>query len=163
MEKQDEVAAPAATAEDIGRTTTVGLVDVHEGTVSTDMVHHPTDPPVPIDPVPEPPKMVASDPKEETADVSESALEEADGTGDNSRRYRHITLGDTVYYGDGTGAVHPAIITHVYGRAADNDEDRNDTYVDLQVLKRKFICDVEKVAQHNLPLGGALNGWVFKA
>lgn len=96
-------------------------------------------------------------------DVRESELEEQ--VQQPTLRERFITLGETVYYGDGTGQVWPAMIVHVYGRAPDGDEDRTDTYVDLQVFKRKQICDVEKVAQHSLALDIAapLTGWVFKA
>ncbi len=98
--------------------------------------------------------------EEELVDLRESALADADQA---NKQQIVITLGETVYYGDGSGQVWPAIIVHVYGTPAANDEDRNDTYVDLQVFKRKAICDVERVAQHSMSNGGALNGWVFKA
>lgn len=154
MTENNEAAAPAAAPVDGGE---------------SNMVVHPTNPPTPIDPIPAP-KLVAGDgaaadevSEEEIVDLRESALEDAhaaQAAGD-VRVERFITLGEIVYYGDGKGHVWPAIISHVYGAPADNDEDRNDTYVDLHVFKRKVITDVEKVAQHNVE--GPLNGWVFKA
>lgn len=127
----------------------------------TNAVVKPIEPVMP-DPVPPPPGADANSDvsEEEIIDLRKSALEDQDAP---QLRERFITLGETVYYGDGTGQVWPAMIVHVYGRAADNDEDRTDTYVDLQVFKRKQICDVEKVAQHNLDIASPLTGWVFKA
>lgn len=140
-ENEDAAAVPAA--EEATTTTEV----------TTDAVVHPTNPPVPPDPVPEP---------NAVSDSQDAAHEEIPVT---LQPQRFITLGETVYYGDGSGQVWPAMIVHVYGRAADADEDKNDTYVDLQVFKRKSVCDVERVAQHSLELdqAGPLTGWVFKA
>lgn len=174
MKEQNDAAAPAAADE------------THTGTAAaapaeSNMFHHPNEPqPVP-NPIPDPPHLVAggseadaggqaaSDVSEdEILDLRESALEgasdsaEAQAARSFGRVERFITLGEVVYYGDGSGQVWPAIIVHVYGHPADNDEDRNDTYVDLHVFKRKLVTDVEKISQHNADTG-ALNGWVFKA
>lgn len=151
MNEKNESAASAA-GDDAAASAAAGA--------TTDAVVHPGKPPVMPDPVPAPHAVVGDEPGE-IVDVRESALENEEVAGDPRLR-RFITLGETVYYGDGTGNVHPAMIVHVYGKPAANEEDQNDTYVDLQVFKRKSVCDVERIPQHSSD-EGALNGWVFKA
>lgn len=83
----------------------------------------------------------------------------SDGVGENisqSQQRLFVSLGDIVYFGDGSNEVWPAIVTHVYGENIPPN-------VDLQVLKRKHICDAENVAHDQLAGPHALNGWVFKA
>lgn len=79
---------------------------------------------------------------------------------------RQVTLGDTVYYGDGTGQVWPAIVTHVYDPSVEGGAvigSANTPQVDLQVFKRKHVCDVENVSFHSFDPPRSLNGWIFKA
>lgn len=171
MNEQNDAAAPAAAVE-----THVGVAMAAPVDGELNMFQHPTEPAIPPEPIPDPPHLAAGDVNGDSAaghaaraaetdgeivDVRKSALEESYDTG-QAKQQIVITLGDIVYYGDGTGIVHPAIITHVYGSPASNDEDRNDTYVDLHVFRRKHITDVDKVPQHT-GNGDALNGWVFKA
>lgn len=219
MTENNEAAAPAAADE-----TNTGAAEAAPG-ATTDAVVHPTEPEIPVDPVPEPPHGLREEVSEaEIVDLRESALEDdrlspseearvqaainlsedqasnqpvryatpeeerqineflsahydrakelldsgmdpvsvynqiqREVSGSSSDPFRNaprvVTLGETVYYGDGSGAVHPAMVVHVYDLE----------HVDLQVFKRKHICDVENVAKHNLEAEGALNGWVYKA
>lgn len=121
----------------------------------TDAVIHPTQPPVPIDPVPTPNAIGATD------DVMA-------GVENTEQRFRYVTLGDTVLYGDGTGQVWPAIVAHVYDPSFESDANNNivgaqAVHLDLWVFKRKHITDVEKVEYHHFDPPRSLNGWIFKA
>lgn len=103
--------------------------------------------------------------EEEIIDLRKSALEEQEQPQDPHAQ-RFVTLGDTVYYGEGNGQVFPATVVHVYVRSVEGGEiigSAGTPNVDLQVFKRKQICDVENVSYHQFNPPRALNGWIFKA
>lgn len=84
-------------------------------------------------------------------------------------QYRFVSMGDVVYYGDGTGQVWPALVTHIYDMSVNQGAEPSGltgavaVRVDLQVFKRKHITDVENVGFHLFEPPRSLDGWIFKA
>lgn len=188
MPEQNESAASAALED------TSAAAEAAEVKAETPIGEHPQDEAVEISGVTEAELQTLRDQalsddmlsKEEIARVqsainlsNEQARAESEGMADRTgsgsygmqQAPRFVGLGDTVYYGDGTGQVWPAIVTHIYTQADDPLDTRLTNNVtaapgnllDLQVFKRQHICSEERVIRHEFEPPRALNGWIFKA